>query len=122
MKRLLLLLQVSLLFSCAEKKPRADMVILGGKIYTVDKGNPQVEAVAVVGDTIVYAGNLSGVEEFKDEKTQIINLEGRTMTPGFIEGHGHFFGVGYFEIDLEIVWNTLVTDLPVLKKEIQKEV
>ncbi|MEK6783651.1 MAG: amidohydrolase [Bacteroidota bacterium] len=103
MKRLLLLLQVSLLFSCAEKKPRADMVILGGKIYTVDKGNPQVEAVAVVGDTIVYAGNLSGVEEFKDEKTQIINLEGRTMTPGFIEGHGHFFGVGYFEIDLDLM-------------------
>ncbi len=103
MKTYQLLFIITLLFSCAEKKSPVDMVIIGGKIYTVDKNNPVVEAVAIIGDKIVYAGNLAGVEKFKDEKTQVIDLQGKTMTPGFIESHAHFFGVGYFELDIDLM-------------------
>ncbi len=103
MKKYILLLVITLLFSCAEKQLPADMIITGGAIYTVDKNSPVVEAVAVINDKILYAGDLSGIEKFKGEQTQFIDLQGKTMTPGFIEGHGHFFGVGYFELDLDLM-------------------
>ncbi len=103
MKRYFLLLTIALFFSCAEKKSPADMIILGGKIYTADISNPLVEAVAVDGDKIVYSGPLSGIEKFKDEETQIIDLHGKTMTPGFIESHGHIMGLGYNELNLDLM-------------------
>lgn len=103
MKRYFLLLTIALFFSCAEKKSPADMIILGGKIYTADKSNPRVEAVAIEGDKIVYSGPLSGIEKFKDEETQTIDLQGKTMTPGFIESHGHIMGLGYNELNLDLM-------------------
>ncbi|MEQ1586372.1 MAG: amidohydrolase family protein, partial [Cyclobacteriaceae bacterium] len=91
------------LTGCSEKKTPADLIIRGGTIYTVEDGNPIVEAVAVHGDKIVFAGALKDVSKFEGENTQIIDLQGKTMTPGFIEGHGHFFGVGYYELDLDLM-------------------
>ncbi len=98
----ILLLSLTI-FSCSEKKTPADMIIRGGTIYTVEEGSPVVEAVAVLGDKIVYAGDLKNVAQYEGENTRVIDLAGKTMTPGFIEGHGHFFGVGYFEIDLDLM-------------------
>jgi len=91
------------IFSCSEKKTPADLIIRGGIIYTVEEANPVVEAVAVIGDKIVYAGDLRNSSKYEGENTRVIDLEGKTMTPGFIEGHGHFFGVGYFEMDLDLM-------------------
>lgn len=92
-----------IIFSCSEKKTPADLIIRGGTIYTVEDANPIVEAVAVIGDKIVYAGDVKNISKFEGENTRVIDLQGKTMTPGFIEGHGHFFGVGYFEIDLDLM-------------------
>lgn len=91
------------LMQCLEKKTPADLIIKGGTIYTVEAGTPTVEAVAVSGDTIVYAGNLAGLSQYQDEQTKIIDLAGKTMTPGFIEGHGHFMGLGYAELNLDLM-------------------
>jgi len=93
------------LISCSEKTP-ADLIIKGGTIYTAEEGSPTVEAVAVTGDKIVYAGDLSGLTKFENEKTQVIDLKGKTMTPGFIEGHGHFMGLGYSELNLDLSTTT----------------
>jgi predicted amidohydrolase YtcJ len=87
---------------CSHQTP-ADLIITNGKIYTVNEKQPVVEAVAVIGEKIVYAGTVSGVEKLKGEKTNIIDLEGRTMTPGFIEGHGHILGIGYNEMNLDLM-------------------
>ncbi|HNT49742.1 MAG TPA: amidohydrolase family protein [Cyclobacteriaceae bacterium] len=91
------------LTQCLEKKTPADLIIKGGTIYTVEAGNPTVEAVAVSGDTIVYAGNMAGLSQYQDEQTKVIDLAGKTMTPGFIEGHGHFMGLGYAELNLDLM-------------------
>jgi len=91
------------IYSCSEKKTPADLIIRGGTIYTVEDSSPVVEAVAVTGDKIVYAGDLKNISKYEGENTQVIDLQGKTMTPGFIEGHGHFFGVGYFELDLDLM-------------------
>ncbi|MBL7871302.1 MAG: amidohydrolase [Cyclobacteriaceae bacterium] len=91
-----------ILISCSQKKTPADLIIKGGIIYTVEAERPTVDAVAVIGDKIVYAGDLVGLGQFEGEKTLVFDLEGKTMTPGFIEGHGHFMGLGFSELNLDL--------------------
>jgi predicted amidohydrolase YtcJ len=88
--------------SCNQDKQPADMVILGGTIYTVNDKQPTVEAVVVRGDKIEYAGLEKEAREWIGDSTRVIDLQGKTMTPGFIEGHGHLMGVGFNELDLDL--------------------
>lgn len=91
-----------LIVSCQTRNLPADLIIKGGKIYTVNEKQPEVEAVAVRGDTIVFAGTAAEVAVWQGEKTEVIDLQGATMTPGFIESHGHIMGLGYFELNLDL--------------------
>lgn len=90
------------LTSCSEKES-ATMIIHGGTIYTVDDNQATVEAVAVKGNTILFAGSMEEAETYKNEETEMLDLEGKTMTPGLIEGHGHFMGLGYNELRLDLM-------------------
>jgi predicted amidohydrolase YtcJ len=102
-----LLLVVFLLNSCSSPShEHATMIIFGGSIYTVDESNPKVEAVATKGGKILFAGSLKEAEKFKNEQTKLIDLKGKTMTPGLIEGHGHFMGLGYNELNLDLMNTT----------------
>lgn len=104
MKKFSLLLIIGLsVAACNNKQMPADLVIRGGKIYTASEDNRIAEAVAVRGNRIVYVGNDAGVNDFVGDKTQIIELAGKVATPGFIEGHGHLMGVGYNELDLNLM-------------------
>jgi len=96
-------LSILALISCAEKKRPADMVILGGKIYTLTPAQPVVEAVAVQGKKIIYAGTEKEAREWIADQTTVIDLKGRTMTPGFIEGHAHLMELGYNEVNLDLM-------------------
>lgn len=98
----LLMIPLLIFTSCGPKEEPADTIIFGGNIYTVDENNPSVEAVAVRGDRIVFVGDMSDAEKFKGEATEMLDLEGRTMTPGWIEGHGHFFGMGQSKLNLDL--------------------
>jgi predicted amidohydrolase YtcJ len=103
MKKFIILTMACLLAACSTETP-ADLIIFNGVIYTGDDSlGGMAEAVAVRGDSIVFVGSLSNALKFKGDKTQEIDLKGKTMTPGFIEGHGHFFGMGYFELDLNLM-------------------
>ncbi|HQQ96269.1 MAG TPA: amidohydrolase [Cyclobacteriaceae bacterium] len=88
--------------SCQTRNLPADMIIKGGKIYTVNEKQPEVEAVAVRGDTIIFAGAAADAAVWQGDKTEVIDLQGATMTPGFIESHGHIMGLGYFELNLDL--------------------
>ncbi|RAJ12313.1 amidohydrolase [Arenibacter echinorum] len=93
-----------LLFTACQStvKESGTLLIYGGNIYTVDDTQPMVEAVAVKGNTILFAGSLSEAEQYKNDQTQLLDLNGKTMTPGLIEGHGHFMGLGYNELNLDL--------------------
>lgn len=88
-------------FGCSTKKS-ATLVIKGGKIYTVNENNEVAEAVAVTGDRITFVGSASDADQMIGEGTEVIDLQGKIMTPGFIEGHGHLMGVGYNELNLDL--------------------
>ncbi len=114
---LLLVFVVLLAVSCGPDVQPADIVILGGKIYTVNDDQPLVEAVAIRGNKIELAGTEAEVRKYIGENTEMINLEGKTMTPGFIEGHGHFMGVGYNELNLDLMYVTSYDELVAKVKE-----
>lgn len=83
-------------------KPVATMVIKNGIIYTANDNQPSVQMVAVADDRIIYAGDDENAFEVT-ESTEVINLKGKTMTPGFIEGHAHIMGIGYNELELDLL-------------------
>lgn len=80
--------------ACADSEVPADTIYLNGDIVTVNDARPTAEAVAVRDGMIVAVGDEIDVLELQDESTVIRDLGGRTMTPGFIDGHAHFGGFG----------------------------
>lgn len=102
-----LIIGLLLLTACSNpEKESATLLIHGGPIYTVDSAQVVVEAVATKGNKILFAGSLAEAEIYKDDQTQVIDLEGKTMTPGLIEGHGHFMGLGFNEMNLDLINTT----------------
>lgn len=67
----------------------ADTIYSGGPILTIDDAAPRVEAVAVKNGRIIAAGAASDVMKLKGDATQLRDLGGRTMLPGFVDPHGH---------------------------------
>lgn len=72
----------------------ADLVLRGGKVASVDPAIGLQEAVAVRGYEIVAVGRDDEISAWVGPGTRVIELEGRFAMPGFIEGHGHFMGLG----------------------------
>ncbi len=97
------LVGLAAIMGCQSKTVPADLIIKGGIIYTMDGKSPTAEAVAVKSDTILFVGSLADVEKYRSNETQTIDLKGATMTPGFIESHGHIMGLGYNELNLDLM-------------------
>lgn len=73
----------------------ADFVFLNGKVWTVDASKPQAEAVAVSGSRILAVGSNKEMGGFRGASTNVIDLKGRLMLPGFIDNHTHFSSGGF---------------------------
>ncbi len=69
----------------------ADMIITNARVLTMDADRPTAEAVAIVGDKIVAVGDRRSVEVLAGQGTRVIDAEGRTLLPGFVESHMHLF-------------------------------
>lgn len=93
---------IMLHLSCSTSHPTADLVIFNGEIYTVDTSQPKVEAVAVSAGRIVFTGVWKEAQKWVGDSTHMLDLNGKSMTPGFIEGHGHMMGIGKNLIDLDL--------------------
>jgi predicted amidohydrolase YtcJ len=112
MQKSFLLFLLLTLFSCQTNKQEADTILLNGNIYTVDEANPSAQAIAIKDGIILQVGTNEAIEQLKGEKTEVIDLQGQFAMPGFIEGHGHFSGMGYSLIDLNFLksknWDEIV--------------
>jgi predicted amidohydrolase YtcJ len=78
----------------AQRKPAADLIIANANIWTVDAGQPQAEAVAVLGERIVAVGSNAEIEQWRGPQTRVINAEGKRLVPGFNDAHVHFISGG----------------------------
>lgn len=74
--------------------PTADKVFFNGKIITVDDNNPRASVVAVGDGNIIYVGDMPGASPMITRETQQIDLQGRTLVPGFVDAHGHVVTAG----------------------------
>jgi len=79
-----------------------DMVIHNGTIYTMDDYNPIVENVVVKDGKIIHVGSTNNYKKFVGPNTEVLDLNNSTMVPGLIEGHGHFMGLGYAKMRLDL--------------------
>ena len=90
----------------------ADLVLLNGRVVTVDSARPEASAVAIRGDRIVAVGSDAEVGRLTGPGTRVLDLGGRLAVPGFIEGHGHFMGVGEAQLNLDLTtassWQEIV--------------
>lgn len=76
--------------SCAANASEtADTIYFGGPILTIHDDAPKVEAVAVLDGRILHVGSLSDVSAFQGNTTEMFDLEGHAMLPGFVDSHGH---------------------------------
>jgi len=80
----------------------ADLVLQNGEVATLDERNPAARAIAVRGDAIVFVGADGEVRPFIGPSTRVIDLKGALAIPGFIEGHGHFMGIGRARMSLNL--------------------
>lgn len=93
-----------ILVSACSSGEKADSIYFNGSIYTVDESNPQVEAVAVKDGMIMAVGSKSDIMKLQGDETEMVDLKGQTMTPGFIESHAHMMGVGYNKLEIDLMY------------------
>ncbi|HRF39998.1 MAG TPA: amidohydrolase family protein, partial [Saprospiraceae bacterium] len=117
MKYFLPLLTLAALFlaaSCGRPQPAetADLILINGNIYTVDSLQMSAQAIAVKGERILKVGSNEDIQQLKGDSTQVIDLEGKFLMPGFIEGHGHYAGLGSSLMNLNFLksksWDDIV--------------
>ena len=97
-------LLVIFLFSCAEKKScnPADLVFINTSIYTVNESNPKAEALAILGDTIVFVGSNKLAKDYQCGQAKVVDLSSSYIYPGFVDSHAHLKGIGYRESSLNL--------------------
>jgi len=93
----------------------ADMVLRNGKIVTEFAAQPVVQAMAVRGGKVANLGTGAEASRWTGPQTQVIDLHGQLAIPGFIEGHGHFTGIGEYRLGLDLrearTWDDIVAQV-----------
>ncbi|RMH41522.1 MAG: amidohydrolase [Deltaproteobacteria bacterium] len=72
----------------------ADVALIGGDVWTMDDAAPHAEAIAWRDGRIVAVGTVAEVRRHVGPGTRVIDLDGRTVTPGLIDAHAHLYGLG----------------------------
>ena len=75
---------------------------INGKIYTVNEKQPYAQAVVIEGSKIIYVGSENGAAKFIDAGTDIIDLKGKLMLPGFDDAHLHFTSGGRYLLGINL--------------------
>jgi predicted amidohydrolase YtcJ len=83
------LLLISILFHINVSAQSAGIILTNGKIFTSDSTQLYVQALAIKGNKIIAAGSNASIEKIASIKTKRINLEGKTVVPGFNDAHDH---------------------------------
>jgi predicted amidohydrolase YtcJ len=90
----------------------ASLVLTNGKIVTVEASPAEVEAIAVQGDRIVALGTSADIKRYVGQGTNVIDLNGQLVIPGFVESHGHFVNLGTVQLQLNLMktnsWQEIV--------------
>src|SRR5712692_3050772 len=81
---------VAAVYSALAGAQTADLVLVNGKVVTVDDRFTIAEALAVAGERVTAVGRNAEIEKLKGPATRVIDLGGRTVIPGLIDNHAHY--------------------------------
>jgi predicted amidohydrolase YtcJ len=108
---------MSMTVACNPKE-KADLVIINGKVLTIDKDNPMAEAIAMKGEKIIAVGTTSSISGFVEKgETDVIDAHGRLVIPGFNDAHVHFGALNPDYIELRYT-----TDPSVITEKVKVQV
>ena len=112
MKLLLIILTISLLtfIPLQSRVAPADIVFKNGNVYTANDKAPEAQAIAVKADRIVFVGTNAASQRFVGANTRVVDLQGKTVLPGFTDSHQHLSGVGLREMTLNLEGTTSLED------------
>ena len=86
----------------SRKHPGANNACATPSVGRFDEGQPQAEAIAIDGNRIRAVGSTAAMSRHIGDGTQVIDLNGRLVVPGFVEAHGHFTAIGLMRLDLDL--------------------
>lgn len=92
---------IALLAACSAPEP-ADRIFTNGVVYTANDSQPRAEAVAVKNGRVVFVGSSDAAGRYAGSNTEVIDLQGKTLLPGFVDAHYHLSGVGQREMILNL--------------------
>ena len=104
----------TLAIGCTNKS-QVDLILKNGKIYTVDSAFSTQSCVIIHQSKIIATGDAGLLDKYASQKT--IDLKGKTVTPGFIESHGHFMLMGYNMLDVDLLGSTSYAEIIARLKE-----
>jgi len=97
----------------------ADLILTNGRFHTLDRSNPQADAVAIAGGRFVAVGDAADVMRHRGATTRVIDLDGHTVIPGLNDSHLHLIRGG-LNYNLELRWEgvpSLADALRMLKEQ-----
>ena len=104
-KDLFIYILLAILFtSCSEDQSckSADVVLINSTIYTLNDSAPNAQALAFLGDTLVFVGSNALSKEYQCNDAKVIDLKGSYVYPGFVDSHAHLKGIGHRENSLNL--------------------
>jgi predicted amidohydrolase YtcJ len=120
MKILITLLSIiTMITACSNsKKEKADLVIINGKVITIDKDYPMAQAIAIKGEKIIAVGTTREISGMIDKNsTRVLDVGGRLVIPGFNDAHVHFG-----PLDPDYIELRYITDPSVITKKVAAQV
>jgi predicted amidohydrolase YtcJ len=111
------LLMAAMSFASLEAMAATDLVLFNGKIFTADRNQPKVQALAVQDGKVLQVGSDAQIKALIESGTQVIDLGGKTLMPGLIDSHSHaiFGGLEMVSANME----DEVVDLDELEKRLR---
>jgi predicted amidohydrolase YtcJ len=91
----------------------ADLILLDGNIITMNPKTLSAQAIAIEGDRISYVGSNREVKQYIGKRTRVINLDGKTVMPGFIDTHTHVVDYGKMLTWLELQGASSISEIQI---------
>jgi predicted amidohydrolase YtcJ len=102
MKWLLIFLLIFTYFNPKIFPQQMKTAFINGKVFTVNDNQPYAEAVVVEDGLIKFVGSTNKANKYIDYQTEVIDLQGKLMLPGFIDSHLHFISGGYYLLGINL--------------------
>jgi predicted amidohydrolase YtcJ len=109
---------IAIICNSCNQSETADLVIINGKLLTIDKDNPSASALAVIGEKIVAVGSTEQISKMiRQGVTKVIDAKGRLVLPGFNDAHVHFG-----PLDPDYIELRYTTDPSIITKRVKEQV